>query len=162
MKKQLKKIISLVLVLSMVLAISISGFAAESAARPIIGLGITKEHTHISSASVNPRFVIVCNGKPYHDMVSRGVGAAYIRLSNGSLETYISYGACWQCKACNMVMITEHDIYPDAPSPIGKYAVWGHYEPINVTGTDIVTLRNQTNKTNNSSISGYQFRYGDL
>ncbi len=160
MKKNLRKIVSLILVLAMALAISVPAFAAEHTNRPIIGLGITEKTTN--SDSITPFVYEVCNGKPYHDMVSRSYGDAYIRLSDGSLEKYISSGACWQCKACNMVMITEHDIFPDYPTSIGRYAVWGYNEPINLTGTDIVTSRNQTNYTSSNSISGYRFRYGDL
>ncbi len=160
MKKNLRKIVSLVLILAMALTISVPAFAAEHTNRPIIGLGITEKATN--SDSITPFFQEVCNGKPYHDMVSRSYGNAYIRLSDGSLETYISWGACWQCKACNMVMITEHDIIPDYPTAIGKYAVLNYNEPINLTGTDIVTSRNQTNYTGSNSISGYKFRYGDL
>lgn len=78
------------------------------------------------SESGEPRVNEVCGGLPYHKLISSGWGTVY--LANG--DKYISNGAAWQCENCNMVMITEGDIYFNQMQVIGKWACVSYMEDI--------------------------------
>lgn len=60
------RILPLILVLSLVLSIGTNGFAINSS------------YENQNDQVITPEADDVCNGKSYHDMVSKGFGTAYI------------------------------------------------------------------------------------
>lgn len=94
----------------------------------------------------------VCGGLPYHKMIARGTGTVY--LSNGSL--YLKNKPCWQCANCNLVMVTEGDIYLGEMSVIGKWAICPWPEPLTSLFV-IIQPPSSTGTCNSNKMNGYKF-----
>lgn len=105
-----------------------------------------------SDPEMTPDVYEVCNGLPYHDMISRGIGNVY--LADGT--HYITNGSCWQCSGCNLVMVTEGDIIFGQMTTIGRWATYMFNEPINNYGCTI-RIPNSYGYSSSTSMNGYRF-----
>lgn len=104
-------------------------------------------------SSITPNVNEVCNGKPYHDMVSRGNGNVYY---GGLLsDIYIRYGSCFQCSGCTTVVVTQYDAA--FGNAIGKYGIqYNVGYRIGINGMFMYNCRYMG--TAGSTLSGFRFR----
>lgn len=70
---------------------------------------------------ISPFAVDACPGRGDHEMVSRGWGTLIRVDSAGNKTTVFKGGACWQCKYCKEVLVTEYD--PLQTEYVGYYAM---------------------------------------
>ncbi len=96
----------------------------------------------------------VCAGLPYHKMYSSGWCTVY---KNG--KKYIGSGACWKCRNCNTVIVTEGDRYYWGADPIGKYAVYSLKPGESVNYLNVIYNANSYGSTRSSSLNGYKFYF---
>lgn len=94
----------------------------------------------------------VCNGKPYHDMASRGI--AFVSY-NGQL--ILPGVPCWQCTGCYLVMGTEGDPTYPYYSNIGNYALTTAINE-QINGNGAVFAAETVGYCPSSSMNGYRFR----
>ena len=154
MKKiRTKKLLSVLIIMFVALS-STSVFAADST---FLNNLANEKRTLIygpeEGIKVIPYSDDVCNGKPYHDLVSSGFGTAY-RGAFPSTDLIVE-GACWQCDGCYLVMVTEGE--PILGEDIGTWATYPYDEPISGYGAVIWT--NTYGNCSSPSMSGYHFRY---
>lgn len=108
----------------------------------------------IEQTLITPDVVEVCNGLPYHDMVSKAWGTAYIGTYPDRSNTWIGYGCRWQCSGCYKVMITENDHCWSVP--VGKWATCELNYPVTGTWSEMFTYTYGT--YNSTPFPGFRFR----
>lgn len=141
---KIKRLTAILIVVTMILSMGTMSFAANND---------SSNHTVIVANGIMPFGLGDC---PYgtHDMKHIGWGTLYKGVSpNGTCV--FSGGHAWQCQKCYLVCVTQFDAN-DKLGPIGIYACWDYNEKIN---TDIYMWVTTYSQTNNSSISGFTFRY---
>jgi len=96
----------------------------------------------------------ICNGLPYHDMVSHGYG--WVSLGAQGSTWYINRGSCFQCSGCYTVVITQWD--PTIGLNIGKYGIdYTVNYPINITGAALYNTQ-YYGVENSNLMPGFRFR----
>lgn len=73
------------------------------------------------NSTLEPFAVDSCPGRGNHTMMSRGWGSLIRVDSNGKKTTVFKGGACWQCKYCREVLVTQND--PLRIRKVGYYAM---------------------------------------
>lgn len=146
-----RKIIAMLLVLTMaVCAFPMSAFAEDDLSG-LSHIGLTDDHDD----GIMPYVNTPCtggNGKC--QMMSSGLGF----LWDVNNQKYILAGvACWQCKNCLTVMITEGE--PPCGQAIGRYCIWPCNYVINKNGCVLYVTEDMVCYTSSSSLEGYQFMY---
>lgn len=106
------------------------------------------------SPDVDPLVNTPCtggNGKC--QMLSSGWGSVY----NSSTKKLIFDGACWQCKNCNMVIVTAGD--PLQGQKIGKYAMKHFVDPVSGNGCIMYVSPSSVGYCSTNKLEGYVFLY---
>lgn len=139
MKKKFRRVISWISAISLMFALTVPCFAATQAT-------YQEGEPPVTAA---PRVYEVCNGKPYHELVSHCWGTGMV---DG--KAYVE-GCAWQCSGCNYVMVTEGDplIKGDV---IGKWAGAGWSYKLNAV-TYVVVYSDEHGVCNSAKMSGYKF-----
>lgn len=157
MKKELKKVLSLLIVVTILMGMSIMSFAAEGSdsedCKPhIYGVDVldSGEPGMIGGMS---RVVADCYNGP-HDLVGRGWGDI-VNVDTG--KTVVSMGACSQCTKCNLVVITQGE--PGTGSALGYYTSWQPNEPLTSYMTVVRQSGSNIHYTSDSTLPGAKFRY---
>lgn len=98
-----------------------------------------------------------CGGK--HSMENRGIGYVYYG-AYPSKDLRINGGIAYQCRYCNLVLITQNDAAsPYNPSGRGTYATQSANEPISRKGTVLYTtsFRYNNSVANDLYAQGFEF-----
>lgn len=146
-----KKIISIILSICTVFSIStISAYATTN--------NKNFNDVYNNEKKIQTRANEVCSGYPYHIMMSHGLGNLYKGSYPDTSNLIIKGGAIWQCRNCNVVMVTEGE--PLLGQEIGYYAVEEYSQPL----ANLVSRvwSNNIYYSSKSTLSGYDFRYSPL
>ena len=107
-----------------------------------------------------PNYHTVCGSLPYHKLMPKGTSRIYI---NNLQTLYLAHGCCWQCENCNLIVVTEGDIYYDYAintpmmSTIGKWGIYPYNEKLT---TDINWISTNTyGYCPTNHMDGYRFDY---
>ena len=111
-----KKLIILLIACTFLISLPILAQATIHEDHEVTYLPLDQNDTGIEILAVD-----ACPGRGDHEMFSRGWGTLIQVNSDGSKETIFSSGACWQCKWCHEVLVTEYD--PLQTRYVGYYAM---------------------------------------
>lgn len=107
-----------------------------------------------------PNYHTICGNLPYHKLMPKGVSRIYI---NNRQTLYLAHGNCWQCENCNLIVVTEGDIYFDyatntpTMTTIGKWGILPYSEKLTSDINWISTNTYGYCPTNH--MDGYRFDY---
>lgn len=157
MKNRMKRVLSLVLLSSMLMGMSVTSFAegkagSEDYMTHIYGIDVPDSGEPGAIGSMS-RVVADCVNGP-HDLLAHGWGDI-INVDTG--KTVVSMGACSQCTKCNLVVITQGE--PGTGSALGYYTSWQPHSAL----TSYITVIRQSGRniqyTSSSTLPGARFRY---
>lgn len=157
MKKKFKRVLALCISLSFMFAGTINVSAVEEKEvkeenATKIGIGIDTAESH---AETNLRYT-PCPGGGKHMMKGRGSGWAYYG-SYPSNDLRLK-GQAGQCIKCNIVVITENNLFIYPYLPWGKYAMWS---PGYEVGNGVVMYTKvfgEINTTDDPFALGFEYR----
>lgn len=147
----MKKLLSVVLVLSLCLSMGISHVFADD----INVMGVDIPGSGVSGDSLITPFAFAeCGQYATHDMLSWGWGSIYDVDNN----TYVvNNGACFQCTRCHLVLVCTHA--PGTSDPIGYYTTWQPNEPLSAYVTNVRAYSKNIHYTSSNRLEGMSFRY---
>lgn len=142
--KTLARVMASAMVLTVVMAFAPTAFAADN------------EHSKRDDEEAQVRYIVSCPSGGKHSMEHCGLGYAYYG-AYPSTDLRINAGAAYQCRYCNLVLITQNDAAsPYNPSGWGTYTTQSENDPISRKGTVLYT----TSFRYNSSVASDPFAQG--
>lgn len=127
---------------------------AEEETTTKIGLGIDSEE--IGLPEIDTKYIPSCpHPSGRHYMTGRGTGWAYYGAAP-STDLRLT-GQASQCENCNVVLITENNLFLNPSLPWGKYAMWN---PGYKVGNGVVmytTSFGEINTKNDPFALGFEF-----
>lgn len=145
----MKKIIAILLCTFMLFSVTTTAFAAtDPVCTELSRIGVT-------SNIIMPRVYTACTGgNGICQMLSTGFGFIY-DIDNH--RYIVNSGACWQCKNCLTVLVTEGD--PLCNEAIGKYVFWPCNYNVSLNGTIIDVTADMVSYTSSTRLEGIHFEY---
>lgn len=145
----MKKITAILVCALMLFSITTTAFAATD---PLLS---DFSRIGVSSDLAMPCVYTACTGgNGICQMQSSGFGFIYDINTN---QYIVSYGACWQCKNCLTVLVTEGD--PLCNEAIGKYVFWPCYYNVSLNSTTIDVTADMVSYTSSTRLEGIHFEY---
>ena len=135
------------MVLTVVMAFTPTTFAADN------------ESSKHDDEDVQVQYIVSCPSGDKHSMVPCGLGYADYG-AYPSKDLRMNGGAAYQCKYCNLVLITQNDAAsPYNTSGWGTYATQSANEPISRKGTVLYTtsFRYNNSVANDLYAQGFEF-----